>query len=223
MKILTYVLIAAILTPAAAEAQHGKSKNRRKGDGRVITITHSTAKRKDCCWGNRFSLEPYAGGFQDAYDISPDGENTGYLVGFRVGYQLSGRSRLLGNIGYSETNNVADPQGGSSFFVYDNTWVFTTAGAEFDVVPGRTSASIGLQGGAAFRRVDVDGSIGSPLADAQGDDGFSAQEVAIPALLLRHRVTPRATAMIGLQDYIFDFLEGPAKHSLALTAGVAFR
>jgi hypothetical protein len=45
----------------------------------------------------------------------------------------------------------------------------------------------------------------------------------VPAVLLRHRVLTRATLFAGLHDYIFDVLEGPAQHSVAFTAGVAFR
>ena len=210
MRSLKYVMVLAVLlAPTLAEAQH--SKGRRKTEGRTVYVTRS---HTDCCWGNRFSLEPYGGAIKDAYDVSPDGEDTGYLVGFRVGYQLSSRSRLLGNVGYGETDNVGDPQGTLNSPVYDNNWVFTTAGAEFDVVPGRTSASLGLQAGAAFRKTELDGETSA---------SFSAQEVLLPALVLRHRITQRATFSAGLHDYIFDFLEGPAKHSLALTAGIAFR
>jgi hypothetical protein len=219
-RLLFTVLIVGVLTPAVADAQYARSKkNPKRSTTRVVQIRHND----DCCWGNRFSLEPYAGAMKDAYDISPDDENTAYLVGFRVGYQLSRRSRLLGNVGYSKSDDVANPSGLADYYVYDNTWVFTTAGGEFDVVPGKTSASLGLQGGAAWRQVDVDGSQGSPVGTPLDDREFSAQEVLIPSLSLRHRLTSRMTVMAGLHDNIFDFLEGPAKHSLALTAGISFR
>ena len=220
MRKLWFVLIAFLVaTPAAADAQRSKSKSKRPGT-RVVHVTRSD---DGCCRGNRFSLEPYAGAMKDAYDISPDGEDTGYLVGFRVGYLLSNRARLLGNLAYSETDNVASTGSTPGSFIYDNTWVFTTAGAEFDVVPGRTSASLGLQGGAAWRRVDVDGLVGTPDDPIAGNGSFSASEVIIPSLMLRHRLSGRATIMGGVQDNIFDFLEGPAKHSLAAVAGISFR
>ena len=220
MRKLMYATAALIaLSPALAQAQYAKGKSKR-APTRVVHVTRSD---RDCCWGNRFSFEPYAGAMNDAYDAGADDESTAYLVGFRVGYQLGSRSRLLGNVAYSKSDDVANSAGLNSYFVYDNTWVFTTAGGEFDVVPGRTSVSLGLQGGAAWRRVDLDGSVGTPLGTPQADDGFSAQEVMIPALTFRHRLTSRATLMAGAQDNIFDFLEGPAKHSLAVTAGVAFR
>jgi hypothetical protein len=221
MRKLMYVLVAALtLAPASAEAQRPKGKAKR-APARVIHVT--TGDHDGCCYGNRFSLEPYAGALKDAYDVSPDGEDTGYLVGFRVGYALSSRGRLLGNLGYSETNNVASTGSTPGQFIYDNTWIFTTAGGEFDVVPGRTSASLGLQGGAAWRRVDVDGFVGTPTDPVASDGSFAAQEVIIPSLMLRHRLTNRATIIGGLQDNIFDFLEGPARHSLAVTAGISFR
>ena len=221
MRKLMFVLAAGLaLSPALAEAQYSKGKSKR-APARVIHVSRSD---RDCCWGNRFSFEPYAGVMNDAYDASPDDENTGYLVGFRIGYLLSGRARLLGNVGYSESDDVSNSEfTPTSYFIYDNTWVFTTAGGELDVVPGRASVSLGLQGGAAWRRVDFDGTVGTPVGNPTPDEGFSAQEVLIPALAFRYRFTNRATVMAGVQDNIFDFLEGPAKHSLALTAGVAFR
>jgi hypothetical protein len=215
-----YALAALlVLTPVLAEAQSSKGRSKR-APTRVVHVTRSD---RDCCWGNRFSLEPYAGAMKDAYDASPDDENTTFLVGFRIGYQLASRVRLLGNVAYSESDDISNPNGLPAYFVYDNTWVFTTAGGEFDIVPGRTSASLGLQGGAAWRRVDLDGSVGSPIGTPNADNGFSAQEVIIPALVLRHRLSNRLTIIAGAQDYISDFLEGPAKHSLAATAGIAFR
>jgi hypothetical protein len=218
MRKLVYVLAAAtLLAPALAEAQSTKKRNTGRTSVRIVE------NRRDCCWGNRFSFEPYAGAVRDAYDASPDDENTALLLGFRVGYLLTNRIRLLGNVGYSESDNIIDPQGTTSYYLYDNTWVFTTAGGEFDVVPGRTSVSLGLQGGAAFRRIDLDGTVGTPVLPAEPDEGFSAQEVLIPSLMGRYRITNRATIMAGLQDNIFNFLEGPAKHSLAFTAGLSFR
>ncbi|HEY0670742.1 MAG TPA: hypothetical protein VGD27_00680 [Longimicrobiales bacterium] len=215
-KTLFALVLLVAIAPALAEAQSSRGKGRR-------TPARIMVQRGDCCWGNRFFFEPYAGALKDAYDSSPDEEDTGLLIGFRTGYLLSSRARLVGNIAYSKVDDVADPQGLGSFYIYDNTWIFTTAGGEFDVVPGRTSVSLGLQGGAAWRRVDLDGTVGTPLAPPENDDSFSAHEVLIPSLLLRHRLTGRATIVAGAHDNIFDFLDGPAKHSLALTAGIAFR
>ena len=220
MRKMMLVLVALFaFSPAMAEAQ-SRSKSKRA----PVRIVHVKRADRDCCWGNRFSFEPYAGAMNDAYDSSPDDENTGYLVGFRIGFLLSSRIRLLGNIGYSESDDVINTiPTPTSYFVYDNTWVFTTAGGEFDVVPGRTSVSLGLQGGAAWRRVDLDGSVGTPIGTPTPDDGFTAQEVLIPGLALRHRLGSHITVMAGLHDNIFDFFDGPAKHSLAVTAGIAFR
>ena len=221
MRKLLYVLVALLtLTPAAADAQRSTSKGKRA----PVRVVRVTTKHDDgCCRGNRFTLDPYAGAMRDAYDVSPDGEDIGYLVGFRVGYLLSSRGRLLTNIGYSESNNVAITGETPGQFIYDNTWIFTTVGGEFDVVPGRTSASLGLQAGAAWRRIDVDGFVGTPTAPLASDGSFEAQEVIIPALLLRHRLTSNATVFSGLQDNIFDFLDGATKHSVALMAGFSFR
>ena len=216
MRRVMYVVAAAVvLAPAIAEAQRTKKRS----PTRTVRVVSSD---RDCCWGNRFSLEPYAGAMRDAYDASPDDENTGYLIGFRVGYMLSSRTRLLGNVGYSKSDDVANSAGVPAYTIYDNEWVFTTGGAEFDVVPGRTSAALGLQGGVAWRRLDFDGFFGAPGTEP-APEGFTAYEVIIPSLVARHRLSSRATFSVGLHDNIFDFLEGPARHSLALTAGIAFR
>ena len=166
----------------------------------------------DCCSGNRFSLEPYAGAIKDPYDASADDQNTASLLGFRVGYRTGNRTRLLANVGYSKNANVVNPQALASYYVYDNTWVFTTAGGEFDVVPGRTSAALGLQGGVAWRRVDLDGQVGSPAGAPQHDSGFSSYAVLIPSLVGRHRVSSHISVLAGVHDNIFDVFDVPVQH-----------
>src|SRR5688500_18620019 len=101
--------VALVIAPTVADAQ---AKHRTR-------TTTNTRYDDDCCYYNRFTFDPYAGGLKDAYDIGAD-DDMGYLLGFRVGYQLGSRTRLLGNVGYSNTENVADPQGLSSYYVYDN-------------------------------------------------------------------------------------------------------
>lgn len=219
MRRILPILIVLMLLPALLNAQSRGKKGR---DGRTVTIV-TQKHRSDCCWGNRFSLEPYGGAVKDAYDISPDGSNTAYLVGLKLGYRTGGRSRLIGNFGYSSSDNVSNPSGLGSYYVYDNTWLFTTAGAEYDVIPGRTSAALGVQAGAAWRRVDLDGQVGVPVGPSEEDRGFSAQELIVPSITLRHRLTSRATIVAGLHDYISDVFEGPAQHGVAATLGVSFR
>ena len=170
---------------------------------------------------NAWSLEPYAGAYRDAYDIS--GSQTGYVVGLRVGYTLGPRWTLLGNIGYNETEDVAFsplPDQPS----YDNEWVLTTAGVDFTVIPGRTSAALGAQAGVGWRRVNLDDDGPQPLpGQSLASDNFASYDVVVPALTLRHRLTTRAALTARFEDYMFDVLEGPVNHSLALTLGVSFR
>jgi hypothetical protein len=207
-SLLVLALAAAVLAPSAADAQRRRVYTSSNDDG--------------CCYGNRFSLEPYAGAMKDAYDIGAGGD-TGYLLGFRVGYMLGSRARLIGNFGYSNTENVSNPGPLSSYYIYDNVWVMTTGGGEFDVVPGRTSASLGLQAGVGWRRVDLEGSVGAPITPAEPTDRFTAYEMLLPSLTMRHRLSSRATAMLALQDHMFNVLEGTTQHSPALTLGFSFR
>lgn len=175
-----------------------------------------------CCSTNRFYLEPYGGAFKDAYDVSPD-DDIGYQLGLRVGYDATARMRLVGNVNYSYAGDVSDPGPLTSYYVYDNVWVMTTGGFEFDVVPGNTSAALGVQAGVAWRKVELDETIGTPPGPAESSDSFSSYEVVIPGLTLRHRLNSRATLVLGIYDHIFDVLEGPAQHSPALTIGASFR
>ena len=173
---------------------------------------------------NRFRLEPYVGAFDDSYDISPDGENTGALAGVRLGYELGSRARLLADAGFVASRNVSDPQGLQSYFVYENEWALTTVGAEYDVVPGRTSLVLGLRAGAGWRRVDLPGEIGSPAdGDRQDGGGFSPVEVVVPTLTLRRELTRRTALKVELADHVFDVLEGPADHSPSISLGLSLR
>lgn len=209
-----YVLALAglIIMPASADAQRR-------------TTQRAPAKQpqrvSDYGYYNRWSLEPYAGAFRDAYDLSA--VNTGYLVGGRIGYMLGPRWRLNGNVGYNETRDVAYsplPTG----VQYDNKWVLTTAGAEFDVVPGRTSASIGVNAGVGWRRVDLndDGAVPLP-GQSLASNGFTSYEVVVPGLTIRHRLATRTAIMLRFEDYMFDVFEGPTDHSLAVSLGLSFR
>ena len=199
---LTALLLVAII-PASADAQ------RRRPNERAPQY-----------W-NRFSLEPYAGAFKDAYDASDS--NTGYLVGLRVGYEFGWRGRAMLNAAFSEVDDVFSPSVSPDFFVYDNNWIFTTIGGEFDVIPGNTSASIGVHGGAAWRKVTLDERIGDPIGIPEDDEGYSAQGIVVPGLTLRHRLSTRAALSLAFEDYIFDLSDGPVDHSPALSLGFTFR
>ncbi|MGH7461510.1 MAG: hypothetical protein ACREMA_10850, partial [Longimicrobiales bacterium] len=131
--------------------------------------------------------------------------------------------RLVGNLNYSYAGDVSDPGPLTSYYVYDNVWVMTTGGLEFDVVPGNTSAALGVQAGVAWRKVELDETVGTPAGPAESSDCFSSYEVVVPGLTLRHRLNGRATLVLGIYDHIFDLLEGPAQHSPALTLGASFR
>jgi hypothetical protein len=202
-KALLTVLALLIAWPGLAEAQRRKA--------------HASDDR----YYNRWSLEPYAGAFRDAYDLT--GTRTGYLLGVRVGYLLGSRWRLHGNVGYNETQDVAYspiPTG----IQYNNEWVLTTAGAEFDVVPGRTAGSIGVNAGVGWRRVQLDDESTIPGPGLNlASNGFASYEVIVPSLTFRHRLTTRAALTARFEDYMFDVFDGTTDHSLAVTLGVSFR
>ncbi|HSL70373.1 MAG TPA: hypothetical protein VK864_09035 [Longimicrobiales bacterium] len=206
-KWLMVSLAVLVVAPTAVDGQRQRRFVRNNGD---------------CCYGNRFYLEPYAGAMKDAYDIGASGD-TGYLLGLHVGYILGSRVRLLGNFGYSNAEDVADSQGLNSYYVYDNVWLMTTAGAEFDVVPGRTSAALGLQIGAGWRKLDLEETIGSPADSPLDDDRYAAYEMLLPSLTLRHWFSSRVGISAALRDHMFDIFDGTVQHSPAITLGVTWR
>jgi hypothetical protein len=206
MRWFSVLMVGALVTtlPADVDAQR---RNRRSFD---------------CCDQNRFLLEGYGGALKDAYDVGAD-DDVGYVVGMRLGYALSSRLRLVGNLGYSYTDDVNDNGPLTNYYVYDNVWVLTTGGFEFDVVPGNTSASLGAQFGLAWRRLDLDETVGSPTFPAERTDIFKSYEVLVPGLTMRQQLTSRAALTAGVYDHIFNLFDGTAKHSPALTVGLAFR
>ena len=204
------LLVLLLLLPDLAAAQR-KPK---------VFVTH---RSKSCCYDNHFSVEPYGGIIKDPYDISPDGDNTALLLGVRLNYHLGYRIRLLANAGYNDSDNVSDPQGLTNYYLYDNTWIYTTAGAEFDVVPGRGTASFSLEAGAGWRRVDLDGQVGVPLGQSQEDSGFNARFLVIPSLTGRFRVGSHFGVALAFHDYIFDVFDGPTQHGVAGTFAINVR
>src|SRR5690606_6200299 len=139
-RFLLFALLVLVVAPSGLEAQRG----RRIGEP---------------AYRNPFSLEPYGGAFRDAYDLSDS--QSALLLGLRLGYSLGSRVRLLANLGYTRAADVAF--NAAPAVPYDNVWVLTTAGAEFDVIPGRTSASLGAEAGLGWRRTELgDGPVPPP-------------------------------------------------------------
>jgi hypothetical protein len=171
---------------------------------------------------NRFSIEPYLGALKDAYDIGAGGD-TGYLLGFRVAYTLGWRWRVLGTFSYSNTEDVSNPTGLTDYFVYDNVWVTTTAGGEFNVIPGRMNVALGLQIGVGFRQLDFEGVVGVPEGDPVDKRGFKAYDMLLPSISLRYETSTRTSVSMQIADNMFNVFSGTTQNSPALTFGVAFR
>src|SRR5262245_38567027 len=159
---------------------------------------------------------------KDAYDIGASGD-TGIMVGFRVGYTLNWRWRVLGNFAYSNTKDVSNPDALTDYFVYDNVWVITTLGGEFNVIPGRTSVALGLQAGAGFRQLDFDRVVGTPVGTPVDNRGFKAYDMLLPSLALRYETTARTSISATLSDNMFNVFSGTTQNSPAFVVGVSFR
>ena len=170
---------------------------------------------------NPWSFAPYAGVFKDAYDLSADGENTGWMVGFRVGYAAGARARLLANVGYAESDDVAADPLDFPRNVYDNQYIITTGGAEYDIIPGETSVALGVELGGLWREVALDHTIGAPAPGDLAESGYSFNFTVVPGLTLRHAFSARSALELALRDFILP--DDEVEHSPALTVGMRFR
>jgi hypothetical protein len=195
MKKIALFALFALLLPAAGEAQ-------RRGAG--------------CC--NSFSFAPYLGAYKDAYDLEADNSDLGWMIGFKAGYDVGDRVRLLGNLGYAEANDVATHAALAP--IIDNEWVILTGGAEFALVPGTTSINLAAEAGVSWRRTTADD---ADDVETGFDNGWGSYETLIPALTLRHQFSQRAGLFVTAQDMIMSFLEDDTQHSPALTLGLSFR
>ncbi len=202
-KLLVLIGAGALLLPGAANAQR---------------------RYNNCCKPNPFSFAPYVGAFHDALDISQDNDNTGFLVGFRTGYDLGRRSRLVADIGYGESHDVSNSEGAISFNRYNNEWIMTTGGAEYDIIPGPTSVTFAAQAGAAWRKIALDERVGQPTVEGLEPDestNFSASFIVVPRVTVRHSFSSHTALDVSVLDHIFT--DDNVRHSPALTVGFVFR
>jgi hypothetical protein len=173
-------------------------------------------------YANRFSIEPYLGAMKDAYDIGAGGD-TGYLLGFRLAYTLGWRWRVLGTFAYSNTGDVSTPANLTDYFVYDNVWVTTTAGGEFNVIPGRLSVALGMQVGVGWRQLDFEGVVGVPEGEPVANRGFKSYDMLLPSLSVRYETSVRTSVSMQIADNMFNVFSGTTQNSPALSFGVSFR
>jgi hypothetical protein len=169
---------------------------------------------------NPWSFSPYAGLFKDAFDISPDDENTGWMAGFRLGYDIGGRTRLFADIGYAESDDVTSGPLVVGRNVYDNQYIMTTGGAEYDILPGNTSVSLGTALGGMWREVALDETADDTVTPEFGD-GYTFYFAVVPSLTVRHGFTGRTALEVSLRDYIIP--DETVDHMPALNVGFRFR
>lgn len=201
-RVLLVMCAAAVLLPASLSAQRRS----------VVVFKKS----------NPFAFSPYAGVWKNAMDNSIDDENTGWMLGFRVGYDVTRRARFIADVSYAESNNVGNtPAGTPSFNVYDDSWIFTTGGMEYDILPGNTSVTFAAQAGAAWRKTTLDEQIGPTPPLDESDDGFGSQFVVVPRISVRHSFSGRTGLDVSVLDHILP--EDGVEHSPALTVGFWFR
>lgn len=190
-------LTLAVVLPATAPAQYVSAAH-----GPII---------------DRFSLEPYAGRYFDNVGSGAARfDESGWLGGLRVGLEMADRARLLGNVAYSQVDalgQTALPATRSA-----ETWMLT-GGLELDVVPGDTRASLSMEGGRAWRRLQG--------AAVEGDPGVTTdlrhqETVLVPGFSITQRIAPRADIRLGVHDYIWLGAE-PVSHNWTAVVGLRLR
>jgi hypothetical protein len=171
----------------------------------------------------RFSFEPYAGAFRDPYDIGNDDKDVGFFGGARASYDLGIRTRVIANLAYAETEDVAFSSNASNRRIWNNRWIHTTAGLEFDLIPGATRLAAGLQGGVAWRNNSIARELGTPLPDGYfPSNEWASYGVVVPSLSLQHQLGNRVALALRAADYLFPD-EGGLVHSPAVTFGLDLR
>ena len=172
---------------------------------------------------NRFSLGLYAGAYFDRTYVGAIDRGPAPLGGLRVAYALSGRSRLLADVGFTDLDAVAQVGTEDSYIVWGASQWLTSAGLEVDLLPGRTGISAGLEFGALVGEEEVEQVVGSNVReDFYPNRGYDTSVIAVPAIVARHAVTRRAQLRLSLRDYIVVD-NTPWRQNIALTLGLALR
>lgn len=198
----------------------------------TAALTSPLAAQQPYASGTRFTVEPFAGAFfgpSAHWEESGEANRPGVVAGLTLGYDLSPRARLTATAGYAAVNQFGrfgvEPR---DYFVYgQNSWLLT-GGGEYTVLPGRTSAALGLEAGAIVDTEDPEGVVGAPSERVVQDyrlavDGSYApvRATVVPRITLEHRFTPAVALRVGARDYL-DLGDSPVRQRPAFTLGVAF-
>jgi hypothetical protein len=198
-SLIPALLLAAALLPAQADAQY----------------------RLPQPSPQRFVMEPYAGAFFDnvaRQSISFD--HAGPLAGLRLGMAVAPSLRLLGDVAYSWVGDVEQHGAAGNHHVLGSRNFLTTAGVEWEAVPGDVGGVLGLQVGSLWRALEVERTVGVPVGAAPAE-GYSAHAVLVPSVAMRIGMSARSDVKLTLQQYIR--LDEPTSQSPALTVGFSFR
>ena len=172
---------------------------------------------------NRFSVGLYAGAYFDRTYVGAIDDGPAPLGGLRVAYALSGRTRVLADVGFTDLDAVARVGNEDSYVVWGASQWLTSAGVELDLLPGRTGLSAGLEFGAIMGEEEVERVAGSDVReDFYPDRGYGTSVIAVPAIVARHAVTRRAQLRLSIRDYIVVD-STPWKQNIAVTLGLALR
>lgn len=214
----TAALMTGVLSPAApAQAQQAPVEARSGG----------------------LSVEPFVGVYFDEYvgvDFisSPYGRREtkpGILTGVSLGYSLDERLRLTGNLGYAKVEEFG-PFGSDAqnHFIYGSKSLFATGGAEYDLLPGRTRLSLGVEAGVVASAETDEGVVGAPsegFREAYQDhfnnfeNGYDQIDpVVVPNLTLGYRLAPGVALDLGVRDYVF-MNDSSLNQNPAVTFGIS--
>ena len=164
------------------------------------------------------AVEPFAGVIDDAYDVGDDGSTLGMIVGARVTVRPTAPLRLTVTASYGRTPDVG--YHAPAYAVAGrNDWVLSTVGVEHEGQRGPVRVGVGVELGAAWRRISPEGPVSDPVDVDRFSGGWSPTEALVPNAAVRYPVSRRLAASVSGRLHVYHFLEN-ARVSPALTFGL---
>ena len=167
------------------------------------------------------AVEPFAGVIDDAYDVGDDGSTLGWLAGARVSMRATPPLRFTLTASYGRTSDVGYHSPARTV-AGRNEWVLSTVGVEHELQRGPVRIGVGVDLGAAWRRIAPQARVSDPVEASYFGNDWSPTEALVPGVAVRYPFTRRLAASLAGRLHLYHFLEN-ARASPALTFGLVVR
>lgn len=191
------VFVTVVLWPAALFGQ-GRAVNANDSDVRITPIV-------------------------GAYFVNVDTRDLGgggILAGVRFGLPFGEDLRLVAEIARTEANDVGRVGFTQNYVVFGEDHWLTSAGLAFDVLDGRTSAVLGFQAGAVFRKTEAEEIVGPEGRNYLPSEEYTPSILVAPVAAVEYSLSSAVSLRLAFKDYLLSPFQS-ARHQLALTAGVS--